>query len=203
MKNTIKSLLNLFCRLLVIPLALPCKLEEILISKDSETIFHLCSQFMALIPGLPGVFLRRAFYSLTLEKCSTHCHIGFGTLFSHRNAVVEEHVYIGNYSMVGAAHLGSHCLIGSRVSILSGKALHVLDENGMWSSFSPERMVRVTLAPNVWIGEGAIVMADIGTGSMVGAGAVVTSNVRSHVIVAGNPARFIRNLQEDNSVNAS
>lgn len=203
MKNTIKSLLNLFCRLLVIPLALPCKLEEILISKNAETIFHLCSQFMALIPGLPGVFLRRAFYSLTLEKCSTHCHIGFGTLFSHRNAIVEEHVYIGNYSMVGAAHLGSHCLIGSRVSILSGKALHVLDENGMWSSFSPERMVRVKIAPNVWIGEGAIVMADIGTGSMVGAGAVVTSNVRSHVIVAGNPARFIRNLQEDNSVNAS
>lgn len=203
MKNTIKSLLNLFCRLLVIPLALPCKLEEILISKNAETIFHLCSQFMALIPGLPGVFLRRAYYSLTLEKCSNHCHIGFGSLFSHRNAIVEEHVYIGNYSMVGAAHLGSHCLIGSRVSILSGKALHVLDENGMWSSFSPERMVRVTLAPNVWIGEGAIVMADIGTGSMVGAGAVVTSNVRSHVIVAGNPARFIRNLQEDNSVNAS
>lgn len=195
MRHFLKSLLNLLCQILILPLALPCKLEELLISKNAETIFHFCSQCMAMIPGLPGVFLRRAFYSLTLEKCSTHCHIGFGSLFSHRNTIVEEHVYIGNYSMIGSAHLGNHCLIGSRVSVLSGKALHVLDEKGMWTPFSPERMVKVKIAPNIWIGEGAIVMADIGTGSMIGAGAVVTSNVRSHVIMAGNPARFIRNLQ--------
>ena len=195
MKQLVKSTLNRICQLIVLPLAIPCKLEEWLFSRRSETVFHICTHLVALLPGLPGVFLRRAFYSLTLESCSLHCCIGFGSLFSHRSARVEKHVYIGNYSMIGSAYLGEHCLIGSRVSILSGKAQHVLDENGMWSPFSPERMTKVALVRNVWVGEGAIIMADIGEGSMVGAGAVITSNVRSHIIVSGNPARFIRKLE--------
>ncbi len=197
MRQRIKKTINILCQITVLPLVLPCKLEEWLVSRNAETVFHICTNLVALLPGLPGVFLRRAFYSMTLEICSINCHIGFGSLFSHRNATVEKHVYIGNYSMVGAAHLGEYCLIGSRVSILSGKALHVLDDNGMWTPFSPERMNKVTLARNVWVGEGAVIMADVGEGSMVGAGAVITSNVRSHIIVAGNPARFVRKLQED------
>jgi virginiamycin A acetyltransferase len=197
MKQLIKKTINILCQITVLPLALPCKLEEWFLSRHSETVFHICTNLVALLPGLPGVFLRRAFYSMTLENCSINCHIGFGSLFSHRNATVEKHVYLGNYSMVGAAHLGEYCLIGSRVSILSGKALHVRDDNGMWTPFSPERMNKVTLARNVWVGEGAIIMADVGEGTLVGAGAVITSNVRSHVIVAGNPARFVRKLQDD------
>jgi len=196
MKQFIKRALNFISQLIVLPLVIPCKLEEWLFSRHAETVFHTCTNLVALFPGLIGMFLRRAFYSLTLENCSTHCYIGFGVLFSHRNVTVEKHVYIGNYTMIGSAHLGEHCLIGSRVSILSGKALHVLDDNGMWTPFSPERVVKVTLVRNVWVGEGAIVMADVGEGSMVGAGAVLTSNVRSHVIVAGNPARFVRNLHD-------
>lgn len=179
------------------PLVVPCKLEEWLVSRHAETVFHICTHIMALLPGLPGVFLRRAFYAMTLEKCSGHCHIGFGSLFTHRDTTVEDYVYIGNYSMVGSAHLGEHCLIGSRVSILGGKALHVLDDEGMWTPFSPENLQKVKLVKNVWVGEGAIIMADVGEGSMVGAGAVITSNVRSHIIVAGNPARFVRKLKDD------
>lgn len=197
MKEHIKAALNLVCQFLILPLAIPCKLEEWFLSRHAETVFHICTNMVALLPGLPGVFLRRAFYSLTLESCSMHCHIGFGSLFSHRDVTVGKNVYIGNYSMFGASHIGEHCLIGSRVSVLSGKALHMLDENGMWTPFSPDRMTRVTLGRNVWVGEGAIIMADVGEGSMVGAGAVTTSNVRSHIIVAGNPARFVRNLHDD------
>ena len=57
-----------------------------------------------------------------------------------------KHVYIGSYSIIGSAELGDHCLIGSRVSILSGKALHVLGEDGMWTPYSAERLSQVKLA---------------------------------------------------------
>ena len=194
MRQTIKHLLNFLSQLLVLPLVIPCKLEELIFSKNTELVFHICSHIIALLPGLPGAFLRRAFYSLTLDECSSHCHIGFGSIFSHRSTIVEEHVYIGSYSIIGSAYLGEHCLIGSRVSILSGKALHVLGEDGMWTPYSAERLSQVKLDKNVWIGEGAIIIADIGEGSMIGAGSVITTNIKPHIIVTGNPARFVKNL---------
>lgn len=197
MKQKIKQLLNLISQILVLPLVLICKLEEIILSRDAETLFNICTQTLALFPGIPGVFLRRGFYSLTLDKCSVDCYIGFGSLFSHRFTTVEKHVYIGSYSIIGSAFLGEHCLIGSRSSILSGKELHVLGEDGMWTPYSSERLDQVKLSRNVWIGEGAIIAADVGEGSMVGAGSVITSNVRPHVIVTGNPARFVKKLDSD------
>ena len=197
MRHSIKVLLNLLSLLLVLPLIILSKLEEIAFSKNAELVFHTCAHLVALLPGLPGAFLRRAFYAATLDKCSLHCHIGFGTIFSHRSTIVEEHVYIGSYSIIGSAHLGEHCLIGSRVSILSGTALHMLGEDGMWTPYSSELLNQVKLERNVWVGEGAIVAADIGEGCMVGAGSVISTNVKPHIIVAGNPCRFVKNLEID------
>jgi acetyltransferase-like isoleucine patch superfamily enzyme len=57
-----------------------------------------------------------------------------------------------------------------------------------------ERLAKVEIEKNVWIGEGAIVMADVGEGSMVGAGSVVTTKIKSYVLVAGVPGRFVKNL---------
>ena len=200
MRQFLKKILNIICLILVSPFAFTSCLEKN-ISKYSEEVFLFWSHFFALLPGLPGVFLRRAYYCLTLDKCSSNCYISFGSIFTHRSSIVEDHVYLGAYSIVGSAFLGKESLIGSRVSILSGKALHSRSEDGGWDPFDPSRMVQVKLGPKVWIGEGALIMADLGAGSMVGAGAVVTSNVRSNIIVAGNPARFIRNLEESTTTN--
>lgn len=194
MRQALKFLLNLVSLVLVLPLSLLCKLEEILFSKHTEVIFHTCTHLVAILPGLPGAFLRRAFYSQTLDKCSLHSHIGFGTIFSHRSTIVENHVYIGSYTIIGSAHLGEHCLIGSQASILSGKELHVLGEDGLWTPYSADRLSQVRLDRNVWVGEGAIIAADIGEGSMIGAGSVITTNVKPHILVTGNPARFVKKL---------
>ena len=191
MKAVIKRILNLISQILVLPFAVICKLEESLLPGHVETLFNACTHIMAVLPGLPGAFLRRAFYTLTLESCSSHCHIGFGSIFSHRSAKIEQHVYIGNYALIGSVNIGEHSLIGSRASILNGTALHERDDSGKWTPFSADRLSKVTIAKNVWIGEGAMIMADIGEGCMVGAGSVVTSSIKPHILVTGNPARFV------------
>ena len=191
MRRFVKYFLNRFSQLLSLPLVIICKLEEIIISRDFDIIFNTCTHVVALLPGLPGVFLRRGFYSLTLEKCSLNSYIGFGSIFSHRDTTVEEHVYIGSYALIGSSTLGKHCLIGSRASILSGTSLHELDEQGRWTPYSADRLEKITLEENVWVGEGAIVAADIGQGAMIAAGAVITSKIKSHVMMAGNPGRFV------------
>ena len=58
------------------------------------------------------------------------------------------------------------------------------------------RLEQINVAKNVWIGEGAIIMADIEEGSMVGSGSVVTKPIPLNVVVAGNPACIIKEAKE-------
>jgi acetyltransferase-like isoleucine patch superfamily enzyme len=197
MRAVSKSLLHRLGQGLALPLAVACWAEDAASAGRSEVIFNTCGHIVAMLPGLPGAFIRRGFYTLTLERCSAHCHIGFGTIFAHRQAAVADHVYVGNYALLGSVTLDEHVLLGSRVSVLSGHALHVLDDSGRWSPFDPERLERVRIGPNTWVGEAAVIVADVGSGCMVGAGAVVTTPVRDAVVVAGNPARFVRRLDAD------
>ena len=194
MYHALKLFINRLCQLLALPMAITCWLESSL-SKHSEAIFSFWTHVFSILPGLPGVFLRRAFYSLTLEKCSLNSFIGFGTIFAHRSTVVEDNVYTGIYCSIGSAHLGKNCLIGSHSSLLSGNTQHLRnDESGEWMPFSSSKINRINIAENVWIGEGAIILASVGKGSLVAAGAVVNTNVKANVVVAGNPARFVKSF---------
>ncbi|MBR4243334.1 MAG: hypothetical protein IKR98_05525 [Bacteroidaceae bacterium] len=54
----------------------------------------------------------------------------------------------------------------------------------------------VVIEDNVWIGEMACIMpgVTIGRGAIVGANAVVTHDVPPYTLVAGNPARIIKQI---------
>lgn len=57
----------------------------------------------------------------------------------------------------------------------------------------------IRIGRNVWIGFDCVILpgVTIGDGSIVGARSVVTENVRPYTVVAGNPARMIRQLEND------
>jgi acetyltransferase-like isoleucine patch superfamily enzyme len=59
----------------------------------------------------------------------------------------------------------------------------------------------VTIEKNVWIGIGAIILPGVtaGEGSIVSAGSVVTREVPPHYLVAGNPARHIKELKPNDT----
>jgi maltose O-acetyltransferase len=50
----------------------------------------------------------------------------------------------------------------------------------------------VVIGPDCWIGSSAIVMANVGSGTTIGAGSVVVKDIPAGVVAAGNPARIIR-----------
>jgi maltose O-acetyltransferase len=56
----------------------------------------------------------------------------------------------------------------------------------------------ITVADDAWIGAGAIILpgVTIGGGAVVGAGAVVTRSVAARSVVAGNPARHLRSVDD-------
>src|ERR1022692_3366992 len=53
----------------------------------------------------------------------------------------------------------------------------------------------VIIADDVWIGARAIILpgVTVGSGSIIGAGAVVSKDVPPGAVVVGNPARIVRN----------
>jgi acetyltransferase-like isoleucine patch superfamily enzyme len=105
-------------------------------------------------------------------------------------------VYIGPYAIIGSARLREGTLIGSRASLLSGGNSHQLGEDGRWLPFDAQKMAQIEVGPHAWVGEGAVVMANVCAGALVGAGAVVSSAIPPRTVVAGNPARFVRMLQD-------
>ena len=96
--------------------------------------------------------------------------------------------------MIGDAEIGEGSLIATRVSILSGKNQHTHGPDGSLIPFSRDRAALVRIGRDTWIGEGAIIMADVGERCIVASGAVVTSQVGDGQVVGGNPARVIRTL---------
>src|ERR1700743_3126857 len=144
--------------------------------------FDFFAQAFALVPGLPGDYLRTAYYKLTLAACSLDCRIQFGTFFAHRQASVGRHVYIGSYCVIGVADIGDRTHLASAVQVLSGAHQHARDSTGMMD-FKHLAFSSVSIGADCWLGGGGIVMAPVGDRSTIGAGSVVV-----HAIPAGSLA---------------
>jgi acetyltransferase-like isoleucine patch superfamily enzyme len=138
---------------------------------------------------LPGDYLRIAYYCLTLEACHRESRIQFGSYFAHRNSRVAKGVYIGTYCILGCVQIGARTEIASAVQVLSGRRQHPRDEQGRLMGSEHGVFTTVHIGSDCWIGAQAIVMADIGQGSTVGAGSVVTSEIPPGIVAVGNPAR--------------
>ncbi len=138
--------------------------------------------------------------------------LGRYTEVGERTRVAEsamgDYSYVGNDSDIAYAGIGRFCSIASHVRINPGN--HPLDRVALnhftyrssayglgeddAAVFDWRRSRPVALGHDVWIGHGAIVLAGVtlGTGAAVGAGSVVTKDVRPFAVVVGNPARILR-----------
>ncbi len=157
-------------------------------------VFQCCAQWIALAPGLPGDYLRVAYYWLTLRECSLHSRISFGTFVAQSSVRIARGVYIGAYCIIGACSIGERTQIASQVQILSGAHQHARGADGEIQGSREEDFMPTSVGSDCWIGAGAIVMADIGDGTTIGAGSVVTRPVPSSVVAVGNPARVLEQV---------
>jgi virginiamycin A acetyltransferase len=150
------------------------------------------TQALALLPGLLGQFARRAFLVRTLASCHRSVTVEFGTIFSRAGARLDEGVYIGPRCHLGLVHIEQDVLVAAGVHIPSGAATHGIDDLTVPIREQPgtQRMVRI--GAGAWLGSAAVVMADVGRNTVVGAGSVVSRALPDGVLAAGVPARVIR-----------
>jgi acetyltransferase-like isoleucine patch superfamily enzyme len=174
---------------LVIPLAAPIALTRRWDQKD--LVFQFGSQLMSLFPGLPGDYLRRAFYSIVLRRRLINSSIGFGSVFAQRDTELSDGTYIGANCNIGLSVIGTDTLLGSNVIVACPKT-HFFDDLNRLIRHQGGQLDPVPIGSNVWIGNGAIILAPVGDGCVVAAGSVVVTECEPNGVYAGNPAKLIR-----------
>ena len=158
-----------------------------------DSLYTLWAHVGALIPGLPGDFLRIAYYRMTLSECSLHARIQFGSFFAHPQVKLGQGVYIGSYCILGKTTIGERTHLASAVQVLSGAHQHPRAEDGRFLA-AESQFESVAIGADCWIGAGAIIMADVGKRTTISAGSVVTRPIPEGSIAAGNPARVIQKI---------
>lgn len=149
-------------------------------------------ELISLIPFRFGEQVRYEFYRRTLVACGEDVTINFGTVLSYPDITVGSHVWLGTYNLIGHADIGDHVLTAQGCHIVSGAHPHPFDRTDVPIMEQRGDFGRVRLGPDNWIGAGAIVMANIGRGCVIGAGSVVTQDIPDWAVAAGNPARVFR-----------
>jgi acetyltransferase-like isoleucine patch superfamily enzyme len=120
----------------------------------------------------------------------TNVHIGSGTVLDCADSITIEDDVLISYGCV-IMDSDNHSI---KYSLRKNDTFNWL--NNITSDW--ETIVRkpVKICKGAWIGTHVIITkgVTIGEGSIVGAGSVVTKNVADWTIVAGNPAKFIREI---------
>ena len=194
MSTDLRSTVKRVLRVLFLGLALPFWASFRLLSAigNRDAVFYAHTQLLSLLPGTIGVWLRGAFLRLSTPDTDQDIAVCFGAILSHVDTTIERGVYVGPQCNVGSCRIGRGTLLGSGVHVLSGSNQH--------SFADPDRPIqeqegayrKVRIGADCWLGNGAIVMNDVGDRGIVAAGSVVVHPVEPGTIVAGNPARPVR-----------
>lgn len=117
------------------------------------------------------------------------CNFGGHFVRFGRNVVVN---FACLFQSGGGITIGDNVLIGSGVKIYTPN--HLLDPEQRVHGKAVYRPVHI--ASDVWIGGGAILLpgVEIGQGTTIGAGSVVTRSIPPRCVAVGNPCRVIRRL---------
>ena len=130
---------------------------------------------------------------LILANCGKYVNIEKGAVFSS-SAELGDHSGIGiRCRMNGKVKIGKNVMMGPEVCIYTRN--HAFDRTDIpmnQQGSTPEKAV--VIEDDVWIGARAIILpgVHIGTGAVIGAGAVVTKDVPDYAVVGGNPARILK-----------
>ena len=156
------------------------RLTQKLNTMDRSDFEGISAVVKELLGKSEGAFINPPFY------CDYGFNIEVGkNLFCNYNCTIID---------VGKVVIGDNCQIAPGVSIYTaGHPVHPAARNTAY-----EYGIDITIGNNVWIGGNTVILpgVHIGDNVVIGAGSVVTKDIPSWYIAAGNPCKLIRKITE-------
>ena len=111
------------------------------------------------------------------------------------DVMIGDHTRIGLHNtIIGPVEIGSHVNLAQGITVTALN--HNFDDTQKRIDEQGVSTIPVTIEDDVWIGANAVILpgVTIGNHCVVAAGAVVTKDVPPHSLVAGVPAKVIKNI---------
>jgi acetyltransferase-like isoleucine patch superfamily enzyme len=132
------------------------------------------------------------------------CEIGDETKIGafveiQKNATVGRRCKISSHTFVcEGVKIEDNVFIGHGVMFINDSYPRATAADGNLQTEADWKVERTTIKQGASIGSGATILCNItvGENAIVGAGSVVTKDVPANSIVAGNPARFLRSIEQ-------
>lgn len=151
------------------------------------------------VPGSPSSYTtrRRVIESLRINS-SRYARI------IHPSAVVSPNSIVGyNVLAMAGVVITSNAVIGNHVCLLPNTVVHHDSQVGDWSLIGSNVAIagNVVIGENCYIGSGSSLRngIQIGDRALIGLGSTVIQDVPADTVVAGNPARVLRNTEDRGS----
>ena len=163
--------------------------------EDKKNARILCSRFNA---SPEDESVRSALLKELFGRCGEkiaikppfHCDYGYNIFLGEDFFMNFDCVFLD----AAPIRIGAHCMIGPKTCIYAiGHPLDAASRREKVGIPGP-----VTIGDDVWIGGGVTILpgVSIGDGTVIAAGSVVTRSFPDHVVIAGNPARIVRHMEE-------
>lgn len=151
--------------------------------------------FKKAIDNLSALFLKRLF-----ESYGKNFKFDVNGYYSFANIQVGDDVNLGYRPILMASNskirIGNKVMFGPEVTIIGGNHNTRIIGKFMFDIKlkTPSDDLGVVLEDDIWIGARAIILdgVNVGRGSIIAAGSVVTKNVPPYSVVAGAPAKVIK-----------
>lgn len=113
-----------------------------------------------------------------------HCHFGKNIYANFNLTCVDDtHIYVGDYTMFGP-------------NVTLATAGHPILPKLRQQAYQYNMPIHI--GRNCWLGAGVVVLPGITIGDnvVIGAGSIVTKDIPSNVVAAGNPCKVLREVNE-------
>ncbi len=190
LRIVLKRLLLVLGIVATLPLILVCRLEELVCGRECERVYSFGKELLAAVPTIVGEYLRLGYYCCVCNHVSVDAAFMYNAMLAHRDVSIGPGVVVGVGTIIGKAVIEEGVLFGARVSLLSGKYQH--GRPGERAPGMPKgEYTSITIGAHSWIGQQAVLMANVGRNCTIGAGSVLMKDAPDNTTFMGNPARRV------------